>query len=245
MSDIRDLPDDHQWLPNTGFAPMVDLGELAARLESPMTYDRRGSVVLIDRCIHGRRLWDYLEDGTGATVRTVAGEHTFEPYSLGLKAGSDGAAQANISKALTPFGNYKFGIQFSFRFVSGGYILDIHYFYYTGTERLRAQIRININSLELQYFNDAGGHTKIATIKDLSANTRVWNTLKMVLDVENQVYMRALLNETEYPLTNIPINVDVDTTTVPYVRTTIVNQGAGGDNPDIFVNDFIFTVGEP
>jgi len=243
MPDIKDLPDNYPWLPGTGRYPMPDAGELAARLESIVTFDRRGSVVLIDRCIHGVHTWQATGYGTGSGIHAVAGQHMFEPYSIALVAGSDGASQAQMVKTLPSHGSYVFGYQISFRLATAGYKFQLASYVFTGTELIRSTILVNLDDAVLQYRNEANGWTTIATIGALEDKTENWNILKYVIDTTKREYVRVILNNNEHSLADIPIRVEASVGPA-YKWIAAICNGGGGDNPEIYINDFIFTIGE-
>ncbi|GAG01299.1 unnamed protein product, partial [marine sediment metagenome] len=69
-----DMPDDYKWLPGSTRFPLSDIGELAVRLGSLCSYDRRGEVIFIDDFGHGVNGYVLSHVGTGGKI-LVTGEN--------------------------------------------------------------------------------------------------------------------------------------------------------------------------
>jgi len=78
---MPDAPDWYKYLPGSDRYILEDMGELAARLRSPITYDRRGEVLYFDMMEHGLAPYFTEENEEGsyvisAQVKDVFGEES-------------------------------------------------------------------------------------------------------------------------------------------------------------------------
>jgi len=229
------------------FGKIISVGnaELAARLGSPVTYDRRGQVVFWDTFGCGLAAWNKVESGTGAEVVLTADQFEREGYSARLTAGSDGAAYAEINKRIPVLStSTKMGLEWAFA-VNGtpAYIqgtIDV----VTGGTLIGAGVRYDPVNYLLQCKTGATTWTTFATNVVLQLKPTYFHRAKFVVDIANQVYIRAMVDGVEYDLSAY----------TPHVTTTIIedealvaigNYGQGGDNPVVYLDTVILTVQEP
>lgn len=184
-----------------------DMGEMAARLDSPSIWDRRGDVVLMDsfECGTSRGLYNTWGGGDSYNIYTLASRHG--PLSMHVHLG--GLANSHFlghwEVATTGQAVNGFEISFSVDGNADRYAFDIEYLDGVNRHRGRAQYIVGTGTLE--YLNAAGAYTPLAVGLGLVTGIDPIHVLKVVADLGNDVYSRIILDETTYPLTGIPSNV--------------------------------------
>lgn len=224
----------------------VDMAELAARLGSIVTYDRRGQVVFLEDFSRGLGSWVPHTSGTGAAVRHSAKQSFSPPYSCELVAGSDGDRYAEIQRYLPFPAEHKMGLEASFTLDPDTEYVRVILAWYDGTYLRAWQVNYDVADGELGCGGSDGQYETLDSDLDLRVSDTQFHTIKLVADLENEEFTRVLCN----PLTYIPeVAVIVKTADassphlVLYVRHYSV--AAPAVNPNIWTDNIVLTQNEP
>ena len=161
-----------------------------------------------------------------------------------LTAGSDGGKSAEIVH-YSPFMVLgRFGFEFSFAL--GGIIsaLEQILHVYDGTNLTRYQVKWDDATNTLAYYRAGPGYTTFATGVDLSMQTTLFHTAKVVVDAVAGKYVRFILDDKEYDLSGISGRVIADST-LPVILVDALLEGNAGDNDTLYVDDAVLTQNEP
>ncbi len=223
---------------------VTDLGELAARLGSIVTFDRRGDVYWLDGFEEGIAKWDVDTVGTGAAVGLSGDYARNGKWSCELKAGSDILHFAGISR-LFPYPMLsRWGFECHWSFDSDLEAFDIAVAVYDGTNLTSGRLRYDAVNQKLQYLDENGVMQDLATGVGLHDHYNMFNGFKLVVDLEEGEYERAILNEAEYDMEGIALEQSADGHS-PVIKLGIRNTGMGGKNGIVYVDDVIVTQNEP
>ena len=237
-------PDFGAYAPKKTVGSMADNAELAARLGSIVTYDRKGDVVFLDGFESGLSPYLIAGAGTGWSV-TQSNEHSRNGgFSAKLVCGSNGVREARLHKHLPypTLGNLGFEASFTLH-------ADVEYvlFYlaiYDGTNLIEGQIQFDQDNSRLRYRNEFGPFTTIEDGLRLYEHNDMFNTLKFMVDFVNSNYVRVMLNERTWSLAGIPVNTSLSGF-APHIACNVYCRGVAAKNATIFVDDFIVTQNEP
>lgn len=223
---------------------LTDLGELAARLGSPITFDRRGDVIFWDDFECGAGKWVLGSSGAGgaaalSTERARSGES-----SIKLTAGSDVNEQASMQHVaafpvLSPL-----GMEASFNFASVCEWIEFAFSVVYADRVIFPFIRYNHQAGTLQYRDSSGAQVTIATVGTADTTATLFNTMKVVVDTQEEEFVRVLFNENAYDLSGIACQSSASAAW----RKALVEiqlEGHTGDNDIAYVDDVIFTQNEP
>ncbi len=200
------MPDDYPWLPGSTRFPLGDLGEVAARLGSPVVYDRRGELIWLDDFRHGVLGWEYSGSGLNNGCFLVTSTRYTGPYCMELHAGAllaGGLAQ--VTKSFSALNLGRCGVETVYQFST-----DASYFQVTLTETnnflyIPPAIRHNFSSRVLQYLGSDILYHTFATLPAADPGPTQWLQLKLVVDFDTRKYIRVLFEETEYDLNGIDL----------------------------------------
>jgi len=220
-----------------------DLDELAARLGSPMSFDRRGDVIFIDTFKDGLSRWDTFEGGDGAAVDLSAATARSGQFSARIVAGSTSPYYSYMTKFLGYPTLSKMGLEISFAVPGTLTNFMLRFRVFDGTKRLWFAIQWVRASDELQIMDDTPDWTKVLDTEDLYEEAQCFHTLKLVVDPVNKVYVRGLLDSQEVDLSPYSVNEDTDPT-YPSVELFIYAEGPGGVTATLYVDDIIVTQSE-
>ncbi len=224
--------------------PVTDIGELAARLGSIVTHDRRGDVLWLDGFEDGLAAWQTAGAGTGAAVSLSPAKARNGAYSALLVAGSDGNANADITHHTALPSLSLVGVEFSFNRPGTVTNVDLRLLVRDGVNLDTYEVRYNDVNNRIEYMDSGGAFTILASNLDLSAAATLFHTMKLVIDLPGRLYRRLILDGVEYDLTGVLPFRDVSAA-AGHIETRIRNNGVAGANSQLYVDDAILTQNEP
>ena len=224
--------------------PVTDLGELAARLGSIVTFDRRGDVVWLDSFEEGLNKWAVTIVGAGASVGLSNVRVRMGLFSARLVAGSDSGRYAQIEHPYAIPSLSNLGVEYSFaRGATTDNLLttlDIN----TGTRFLEPRIRYDDILARFLYRDAAGVDQVLATGVFFPSDDRRFNTIKLVVDLAAERYVRLVVNTVTYDMSGIAFSASNDSTAAN-ARLFIRNTGDAGANRTVYIDDVILSQNEP
>ena len=227
-----------------GNAISMGNAELAACLSPAKRFDRRGNVYYLTSFEEGLGGWQTDSDGTGALVVVSAAEAKSGAYSVKMVGGSSGERFAEIRHTGPLPVSGKIGFECSFRLVSNVDDIDFEISVYDGTNWLKGIIRYDDYYNNLYYWSSTETWGNIALGVDLFHGTSCFHTVKLVVDLPNQKYVRVILNEVEYDLSSVSLyKIASDVTPVMYCYVDILSHVV--TNGTAYVDDVILTQNEP
>ena len=228
----------------TVFSIPIDLAELAVRLGSPVTFDRRGDVVYIDSFEHGHHKWIASFGGTGGGVQVSHDTARTGAYSIKLITGKAAGGHGSLDGYHPRPVLSKVGLEASFAPISADPTTYLSLFHYTGEGCYRFQVRYDYANEKLQYLDDAATWQDLATGLAFYPNRTSFNLLKVVADLEDNEYERVLFNDVTYPLQDVAAFY-VAGASAPYLLVGVSAKGDASDNYTVYVDDVIITQNEP
>lgn len=185
-----------------GYTLTEDLAELAARLGSICTFDRRGSVFFLDNFSSGVTKWQLSGSDNGEVFDTFNGYAQSGGYCGRITTGDTDGNGAQIARWF-PFPQLvKMGFEISFTLHDWQSELRIGFYSPCETKYMRAAIFYDVDYDILYYNNDSGTMKELASGLDLLKADYCFHTLKLVIDLTTKKYVRCILNDVEYDLSD-------------------------------------------
>ena len=226
---------------------LSDLGELAARLGSPVTFDRRGNVIW----------YDSFEGGMSKSGAWGGVGGSFEITNARARTGE---CSVHITTGLANYGEVvtwctfsaltNFGGEASFIFPEWG---EEHYqlmfTIYDGTYLYYPHVRWNtrdaaVSPNTLFYYTDTGVWAPFGQlVLPYLANEYLFNTVKLVVDTTNNRYIRFIANGMEYDLSAYTLR-GWPAVNPPHIEL-IFRIYSPGWAVHTYVDDLIITQNEP
>lgn len=239
-----DMPDDYPWLPGSGRFPIGDLGEHAARLNSMVTYDRRGELVWMDSFSHGLSTWIQSSSGLGAAISLNTSYAFRWPYTAHLIAGTTLTKYAKLEKyfgsQIISVGGLEvcFGLDENFDYVEFRFSIE------KGENAPTATIRIYLVANQITAIISEGVEINIGTYPfSLVTTPPYYNLLKLVADFDNSTYVRLLINDQQFDLSAYSL-YDPGAGGLP-ISVQLNLKGTASVNASMYLAHVILTANEP
>ena len=229
---------------STVFGQEISQAELAARLGSIDTYDRRGEVAWFDDFEAGLGAWKTDFAGTGGAVARSTVLPRNGAYAVLLTAGSTETRWAVIEHTLSLFRAGHVGFEVSFSPNTYVAYVDVYVDWNDGSLFHTFIVRYAVVEQELQYLTSDSSYVTFAENLVLFDDMPGFHTAKLVVDSAALLYSRFLLDDVEYSLTGLVPPTSVSTE-APYLNVGVSIFSQVGVNGTVFVDDVIVTQNEP
>ncbi len=110
----RGLPDAGNVVKGHDLYALQDMAELAVRLGSPMSYDRYGSVLLLEDFERGLNAWSKTILGVGGSISLTSDRVYGGELACYLDSGDGAIPEARITKYFPPVSLQRVGLQTAF-----------------------------------------------------------------------------------------------------------------------------------
>lgn len=241
---MPDTPDWQKYLPGSDRYALSDLGELAARLGSPLRFDRRGEVFWYDQFDHGLNPYKTVTIGSGAAVAASTSETFMSKQAALLTAGSDSAKLAEIGKSLQPASLGRWGVELAIAFLDEPDYFEFHFTINDGETQHQPAFRLSATDDEIQYKNSSQTYTSLATLGGILTTPETYRICKLVFDLTTSKYVYFKYGPVEYDLSDIDFYTQASTNAAQYfIRGRLI--GNSGDNDKVQIGHVIITDNEP
>ena len=229
----------------TDFETIVqDLGELAVRIGSVVTYSRTGNVIYLDEFEGSLAPYNEFVGGLG-NARSISTDRSFRGLSsLKIIGGSTNVLlTTGVSKAIPNYDNGNLGMEFHFRDFTEATEVHFGLRVLDGVNRQDYFIALGMVSKEVAYLNSSGNLQVLGTFPFNAPSQNAWFAVKLYIDRTNKEYLRLRVNSTLFDMEGITMFENSDTI-APVVEARIWLPDIVGDNPIVYYDDLIITTQE-
>lgn len=220
-----------------------DMGELAARLGSPLIYDRGGEIVLMDTFKHGLSGWNSEATGTGASVSLTTDYWQTDSFSAKLMGGSDGTRRGSLYRNVALTNMDSIATEVRVIITEDVETFEIDIILYDGTTRYWTVLDYKVSTDELRIMDENNAMQAISGASSPNTQSYTFNFMKLVLDWENKTYHKVLFNGYKYDVSDYVISNDIDAT-APRVQILVRTISTATKNGYTIVDNIIVTRGE-
>jgi len=222
---------------------LYDLGELAVRLGSIVSFDRRGNILWLDDFEDGIVKW---------LVKTGVG---YAKWDSSLTAARNGGKSAHsfCEADMTPVAKISRGIPWT---VAGMFGLEVSFAtgdnngqpvvelrVYDGVKYYQASIRFLTATSLLEYLDEDNSWQTLRSEVYIHKGSTFWHTLKLVVDSVSGEYVRLLFDGLSISMASIPMR-EVVSTVGPYLEVILWHTTLTGVDSEIYYDDCIVTQNE-
>lgn len=240
----RGAPDFGMYAVKEVTASISDMGEVAARLGSIVTYDKRGDVIDFDNFENPLLKWvvESFIDGYGRLDSTYAKSGS---QSMKLHTGNVGDAKVEMHRYFPIQKSRKLGIELSFSLSSRNCDLWFYYRYWSGTRYYDASFRFDPLDRKIYVWDgEADEWIKVADTWGIQIGGYFFHTIKLVVDFDTALYKRLLFDDGEYDISSQPI-YNFGSEVFPILTVYIFSKNRDAAGGDMWIEDFILTQAEP
>lgn len=222
----------------------IDTAELAARLDSIVTHDRRGYVLFMDDFEGSVLRWEALTQGVGAAVALDTTNQLSGIQSVKCTTGNLTGDYSGIRRKIVYPVLSKLGFEVSFTATTGIDYYKLVTYVYIGTIRYQGQIRLDVTADNMQILNSLGGTTIFNSSLPLTVEDNLFMKIKLVIDPVTGYYTRFILNNVTYDLSSYPL-YSAASSTNPYYYYSFQSYNSGDASRTFYIDDCIMTIDEP
>ena len=240
----RGQPDFGMYATKEVAASMSDLGEVAARLGSIVTYDRRGDVVFFDDFEEPVFKWDTDVIPATSSVMLDSVNPKSGSQAVKLYTTANTGAYALIQKYTCIQVGKQIGLELSFSRLSEPLDLFLRLYYYNGEDYYRMEVKIDPEAKEIYVLKDPPIYTKVANIGIPRDTVYLFHVVKVVADLNTGMYKRLLYDNLEFDISDEVVFSDLSSERF-HVWLTAYQQTRVDTGGTSYLDDIILTQNEP
>jgi hypothetical protein len=222
---------------------LQDMAELAVRLGSIVSHDRRGNVIWMDGFENGLRAWYSSLSGTGASASLAVADARNGAYSCKLVGGSTSSRYASILKYLTWTSTTKLGFEMSFNHDSNLWKILFAILVWDGEDNYQAKITYDHTNTKVVYRDSSNVDQDVVTDLELADSSELYHNVKFVIDLSTGEYVWVRVNPDTYTLTGLD-TFSLTSAATKKLQLQIQVYSNAGTNTTVYVDDVIFTQNE-
>lgn len=240
----HDMPDMYPWLPGSSRYPMVDAGEMAVRLGSPVLYDRRGETLWFDTFEHGLSYSRTQYSGVGGGAALVANHAWKSGYSLKLTAGTTLSKYALVEWVLGTFSNERMGAEFGIALATEPDKVQLIVDRVYDGVLFEGRLVLDFLTSAIKIYDALGVAHTIGSFESLVTTAVAVYPFKLVCDFRVGKYDRLLFADQE--ITGLDqYSMYSEDTAIPQLNAALSVWGKAAANGVMYVSHFILTGNEP
>jgi len=223
----------------------VGNAELAARLGSIVSYDRRGNVVFLENFESPILHWQTEESEAGFDIALTKEWARTSSQSCRLTAGAGAGGAAVIDLLFGALYAGKLGIEATFTLTTATKEVRLILDWFDGTHRYDSLISYN-NLLNKFYYMDYQEHAiYLPDVIKLENTYKTWHTMKYVVDTATGKYVRLMINNNTIDMTDIGVYITTPPVISPILVSAIGHYSDHSLTKSIYVDNIIITQNEP
>jgi len=240
---MRGQRDYGMYAPKEVTASISDMGEVAARLGSIVTYDKRGDVVDFDNFESPILKWGKISTA-GSTIIHDSTYAASDTQSVKCETLAILNRVAGLWKQHYVIINQQLGVEISLRSFHerGSFILTLRY--YRSGILTSAECKLDMETHKLWLLDSTNNFKEIAEVDIDQVIATSFMPIKLVADFSTGYYKRLLFGNTEYDISSELIYSGVTPTgdnlyIQAYFKATTLDQAIG------WLDNFVLTQAEP
>ena len=239
------LPDYTTKYKMTTIFSNIDDAELAARLNSINTFDRRGNIAFMEDFEGTSLKWTEIDEGVGGSLDITNEMSITGDQSLRTTVGSGADKRTGIDRRFQQMQLKRLGFEASFTWDADLDNFDMFCYMYTGTKYFYPFLDLDVAAGNLQIWGGAGAFTVLDSSFDLVDNNKLFHTAKMVVDLDTGYWVRVIIDDTEYDASAVKLINTADLVTKPHLRWALYYNTTNAAAQVAYIDRLIMTQNEP
>ncbi|MBA7568164.1 hypothetical protein ES708_09885 [subsurface metagenome] len=223
---------------------LADMGELAARLGSIVTFDRRGDVIWFDDFQSGFNAEVTAFEGASAKAEWCSEEAFRGGFSGHLVAGPAADDNIWIGWRLAYPALSKMGCELAFSFDGHAKEIELWFRLYGAGKTPNPKVKWIAADKTWSYLGDDNIFHVIEPVQDIRHHIDTTHVVKLVVDFVKGEYVRLISGEHEYDLSKYACHFS-DFRLAPYLLVNFGVSTDGVDDANAYMSHGIVTQNEP
>ncbi len=225
----RGLPDDANVLGYGNVYRSDDVTELAARLGSPLTYERRGNVLHSETFALGAATWTVERDGNPETSILSADYNIVGGAAL-LLANTSGSPELLVAtRSLPLFSDARYGLFVMASMGTGTVAFQVAVVHYDGTHKWTYIVKLSSTLETLLYGIEGGSDVELTDVLDFFSGEANFHALALIVDTADNAWRQVTMDGTLYDLTGItPYKANSGTAPRMDLVFTVIPENSAG-----------------
>ena len=218
----------------------IGLNELATRLGSKQHFDNRGRQIWIDSFENTNIQWNSVLVGGGTVAKSTA-QSWSSNNSLLFSTPATSPSSAHINKTFYNPSTGRYGFEFTWSCNAASFdYFTIVVQIFDGSDKYSGEIRFNGTTKRYEYSWGFGAWTAVGPVFTSTGDLNFWHKFKYVIDIENNKYIRLLVDGNEINMSGLSLWGGASATT-SRIWVGLTLQGNGATAYQFAIDDFIFS----
>ncbi len=222
----------------------ISLAEVAARLGSIHTFDRRGDILWYDDFEDGIEKWEKTLSGTGAGLSPSNTHALSGVLSAKFVTGNQTSDITKMIKKLPYPYSTRIGVEAHFTVPDAFMYWEFDFGVFDGTNLILSSVVLNSSTSVIQILTASGAWVTIASSLGTIASDYIFHAVKLVIDCSAKKYVRLIWNNNIYDLSNYGPSSTVNAT-APYLYAQAQLSTEADAQKTGYLDDVIVTQNEP
>ena len=240
----RGQPDYGMYASKTASASVSDMGEVASRLGSIDTYDKRGDVIYLDDFEAPVLKAEYDESVAGGSAILDSENVKTQAQSVKLTSPAGAGESCTLRFPVVVQAALQMGAEIHFSNLSTNCFLAWEIAWATGALFYLANIKLDPVANKLYYYDSTGAYQELDDIETPRQKPHLFHVLKLVADFDSGQYTRLQYDNREYDLTAYAMQVSALVVS-PYIPCLLTLHNLGALAGEVWLDNFILTQAEP
>ena len=203
-------PDYGIGAPTSVIYMVQDLSELAARLGSVDTFDRRGNVIWVNNFENGIHGWIMESFGVGNAISWSAESARNGSFCLRMFVPRTAGNWTRASYRLPILVPTETGVEFCFDTPFGTYRYEIHYTLYDGEKKHEAKIQNWAPGHIVRYYGSDELYHDLEPPYYYEREAHLYHHVKLVIDPLTYKYVRLIIDNSAWDMKDISYFTDTE-----------------------------------
>jgi len=237
---VHGMPDEAHVKSYTDITRTDDISELAARLGSPQTYERRGNVLYVDDFSHGANTWTVTR-GLGTENATLSGTYNLVGGAALLLQNTQGVGETVYAVRYLPlFSDAIYGLFFMLSINTAGNKIQCQALHFGDTTRWNYVITLYPNEKTLYYTPSGGTPSLLTDNLDIFNGSEIFHLVGIIFDTIKHEWVQVIIDNVVYDVSGIE-PTSIPNSIPPHFRFGIVSISTSELDTTTIVDSIVLT----
>jgi len=236
-------PDDSDVVKVGDAYRLDDMAELAARLGSPVTFNRMGDVVWMDTFAGGVNGWKESITGTDIAIEIRNTHFLTDGLACAIETNEAYPANGTIFRSFPYYADTRIGFSATYSCYKHGSTVVFEIYVYDGVSALWGVVFIDHRSGDVTYLDDTGAYAPLCSLGQLGESGEIWYPTKLVIDAGTHEYVGLYHGSTYQSMAGLALYAYASVQAA-HVVAGLSLHAASATEHILYVDSAVYTVNE-